>query len=58
MEVWEDAHRAPLNDVLAEAGEIAWARATSVNAGRNRAAAGEILGVDAERRAAPINVRM
>ena len=56
MEVWEDAHRAPLDDMLAEAGEIARTRAAGVDAGRNRAAAREILGVNAERRAPPINV--
>jgi hypothetical protein len=56
MEVWEDAHRARLDDMLAEAGEIAWPRAAGVDASRNRAAAREVLGVNAERRASPINV--
>ena len=44
--------------MLAEAGEIAGPRAAGVDAGRNRAAAREILGVNAERRASPINVRV
>ena len=56
MEVWEDAHRAALDDMLAEAGEIARPGAAGVDAGRNRAAAREVLGVNAERRASPINV--
>ena len=51
-------HRASLDDVLAEPGEIAGPRAAGVDAGRNGAAAREILGVNAERRASPINVRV
>src|ERR1700685_2516387 len=58
MEVREDAHRAALDDVFAEAGEIARPRAAGVDAGRNRAAAREVFGVNAERRASPINVRV
>src|ERR1700722_11249537 len=58
VKVWQDAHRAPLDDVLAEAGEIARTRAAGIDAGRNRAAAREVLGVDAERRASPIDVRV
>ena len=58
MEVWQDAHRARLDDVLAEASEIARTRAAGVDAGRNRAAAREVLGVNAKRGASPINVRV
>src|SRR5271156_3987477 len=58
MEVREDAHRAPLDDVLAEASEIARPRTAGVDAGRNRAAAREVFGVNAERCASPINVRV
>ena len=56
VQVGQDAHRAPLDHVLAEAGEIAGPSAAGVDAGRDRAAAGEVLGVDAERRASPIDV--
>src|ERR1700733_2459223 len=58
MEVREDAHRAALDDVFAEAGEIARPRAAGVDAGRNPAAAREVFGVNAERCASPINVRV
>src|ERR1700689_992382 len=58
MEVREDAHRAALDDVFAEAGEIARPRAAGVDAGCNRAAAREVFGVDAERGASPIDVRV
>ena len=44
--------------MLTEAGEIAGPRAAGVDAGRDRAAAGEVLRVNAERRASPINVRV
>src|ERR1700722_1376830 len=56
MEVWEDAHRAALDNVFAEAGEIARPRAAGVDAGCDRAAARELFGVNAERCASPINV--
>ena len=42
--------------MLAEAGEIARPGAAGIDAGRDRARAGEIVGVDAERGAAPIDM--
>ena len=42
VQVGQDRHRASLDDVLAETGEIAGACAAGVDAGRDRAPAGEI----------------
>jgi hypothetical protein len=58
MEIGEDAHCAALDHVLAESREIARARAAGIDRGRDARPAAEILGVDAERRTAPVDMRM
>ena len=58
VQIGQDADRAALDHVLAEAREIARAGGAGVDAGGDRAAAREILGVDAERSAAPIDMRV
>src|SRR5215470_12798748 len=56
MQIRENAHLAPLDHVLAEAGEVAGPGAAGIDRGRHPAGAAELFRVDAERGAAPINV--
>ena len=56
MQIGEDAHLARLDHVLAEAGEIARAGAAGIDRRGDAAGAAELLGIDAERGAAPIDV--
>ena len=56
VQVGEDAHRAGLDHVLAEAGEIAGPGAAGVDRSGDAAGAAEFLRVDAERGAAPIDM--
>ena len=56
VQVGEDAHLARLDHVLAEAGEVAGTGAAGVDRGGHAGGAAELLGVDAERGAAPVDV--
>ena len=56
VQIGEDADLARLDHVLAEAREIARAGAAGVDRGGDAGGAAELLGVDAERGAAPIDV--
>jgi hypothetical protein len=58
MEVGEDAHVAALDHVLAEPREVPWTRAARIDRGRDARAAAEFLSVDAEWRAAPVDMRV
>ena len=58
MQIGEDAHLAALDHVLAEAREVARPGAAGVDRGGDAAGAAELLRVDAERRAAPIDMRV
>src|SRR6516165_4575383 len=58
VQVGEDAHAAALDHVLAEAGEVARTCAACIGRGRDARGAAELLSVNAERRAAPVDVRM
>jgi hypothetical protein len=60
-ETWqirENPHRRRLDHVLAEAREIAGPGAAGVDRGRDAGQAAELFRVDAERRAAPIDMGM
>ncbi len=54
----QDAHRRRLDHVLAKAREIAGPGAASVDEGRDAAGARHQLGLDAERGAAPVDMRV
>ena len=56
VQIGEDAHLARLDHVLAEAREIARAGAAGVDRRGDAGGAAELLGVDAERGAAPIDM--
>ena len=56
VQVGEDAHLARLDHVLAEAGEVAGPGAAGVDRGGDAGGAAELLRVDAERGAAPVDV--
>ena len=56
VQVGQDAHLGRLDHVLAETGEVAGARAAGVDRGRDAGGAAELLRVDAERGAAPVDV--
>ena len=56
VQIGQDAHLARLDHVLAEAREIARAGAAGVDRRGDAGGAAELLGVDAERGAAPIDV--
>ena len=58
VEIGEDAHRRGLDDVPPEAGKIAGPRRAGVDERRRAAAPRDRLGLDADRRAAPIDVRV
>ena len=58
VQVGEDAHLARLDHVLAEAGEVAGAGAAGVDRGGDAGGAAELLRVDAERGAAPVDMRV
>ena len=58
MEIDEDADSARIDDVLAEAGEIARPGAAGVDAGGDGALPPVVLGVDPERSAAPVDMRV
>ena len=58
MEIGEDARLALLDDVLAEARPVAGAGRTGVDRGGDARGAAELVGVDAERGAAPVDVRV
>ena len=58
MQIGEDAHRAGLDHVLAEARKVARSSASGVDAGCHAASPAEIFGVDSKRCAAPVDVRM
>ena len=58
VDVGQDARPGRLDHVLAEAGEIACAGAAGVDEGRRAAAPRDRLGVDAQRGAAPVDVRV
>jgi hypothetical protein len=58
VQISKNAHRGRLDHVLAEASEIARPCATGVDRRRDARGAAEILRVDAERRAAPIDMRV
>ena len=56
MQIGEDAHLARLDHVLAEAGEVAGPGAAGIDRRGHAGRAAELLGVDAERGAAPIDM--
>ncbi len=58
VQVGEDAHARRLDDVLAEAREVAGAGTARIDRGRHAGDAAKLVGADAERRAAPVNVRV
>lgn len=58
VEVGQDARGAALDDVLAKAGEIAWPGGADIHPGRRARPPCQGIGVDAERGAAPIDMRM
>jgi hypothetical protein len=56
MQVGEDAHLRGLDHVLAEAGEVAGTGAAGIDGSGDARGAAELLRVDAERGAAPVDV--
>ena len=58
VEIGEDARFAPLDHVLAEAEEVAGPGAAGIDRGGHAARPGEVVGIDAERGSAPIDVGM
>ncbi len=56
MQIGKDAHLAALDHMLAEPRKVAGAGAAGIDCGRDAGAAAEILGVDAERGAAPVDM--
>ena len=56
VQVGQDAHLRRLDHVLAETGEVTWPRAAGVDRCRHAGGAAELLRVDAERGAAPVDV--
>jgi hypothetical protein len=58
VQVGEDSHGAAVDDVLAEAREVARPGASGVDARGHTAVATVILRIDAERGAAPVDVRV
>ena len=58
VEIGQDADRRRLDHVLAKAVEVARAGAAGIDEGGDAAGAGQKLGLDAERRAAPVDVGM
>ena len=56
VQVGQDAHRAALDHVLAEAGEVAGAGAAGIDGRGHARGAAELLRIDAERGAAPVDV--
>ncbi len=58
MQISEDAHLALLDHVLAEAHEVAGPGAAGIDGGCDARGAAELLGVDAQRGAAPVDMRV
>ncbi|MGF6425162.1 hypothetical protein ABIE91_000382 [Bradyrhizobium elkanii] len=58
VQIGEDADLARLDHMLAEAGKVARAGAAGVDRGGDAGVAAKFLGVDAERGAAPIDMRV
>ena len=58
VEIGDDAAARALDDVVPEAGEVAWAGAAGIDEGGGAAAAGQRVGIDAQRSAAPVDMGM